>query len=105
MVAGVVILVGLLAAAAVALVVIGASQLQAKHALAQSLSNAGTVVVMAILFLLVIGIDVWLALDKKVGNTYSERIRAWGKIWPPFRLILSFGMGVLAGHWFWGSAK
>ena len=50
------------------------------------------------LFLL---IDVWLALDKDKGNTYSEILRDTGNRHPWFRVLFIFAWGVLAGHWWW----
>jgi hypothetical protein len=67
-------------------------------------SNTFTIIIMASFFVSFIAIDLWLALDKKDGNTYSENLRKWGKVWPPLRLIGCFAMGVLAGHWWWSSA-
>lgn len=46
-----------------------------------------------------IGIDVWLAVSG--GETYSERLRLWGKQWPPTALLAALSLGVLLGHWFW----
>jgi len=65
------------------------------------MSNSAVAVLMAVMFVVIIGIDIWLAIDKRKGNTYSERLRAWGKAWPPVRLLITFGMGLLAGHWWW----
>lgn len=58
-------------------------------------------IIMAAVTTLIIGLDVYLALDGTSGNTYSERLRAWGKAWPPTRAIVVFGFGLLAGHWWW----
>lgn len=65
------------------------------------MTNLHTAIVMAVFFVVIIGLDVWLALDGRKGNTYSERLTAWGKAWPPLRLLIVFGMGLLAGHWYW----
>jgi hypothetical protein len=65
------------------------------------MSNSAVAILMAVVFCVVVGIDIWLAADGKDGNTYSERIRAWGKRWPPFRAAVLLFLGVLAGHWFW----
>lgn len=65
------------------------------------MSPTATVVVMVAAFLALVGLDVWLALDGRTENTYSERLRAMGKAWPATRLLLSFGMGLLAGHLYW----
>lgn len=53
------------------------------------------------LILGIIGFDIYLALDKVKGNTYSAVIRSAGKKWMPLVLIASFGMGLLCGHWWW----
>lgn len=65
------------------------------------MNNITVAIIMAGLFVGIIGLDIVLALDKHDGNTYSERMRAWAKIWPPLRLIIMFGMGLVAGHWWW----
>lgn len=65
------------------------------------MSPAATVVVMVVAFLGLVGLDVYLALDGRTENTYSERLRAMGKVWPATRLLITFGMGLLAGHWYW----
>lgn len=67
------------------------------------MSNVITAIIMAVFVVSFIGIDVWLARDKRDGNTYSERLRAWGKAWPPLRILTAFGMGLLCGHWWWGA--
>lgn len=69
------------------------------------MSNEGTVAIMAAFFVSVIGVDVWLAMDGKKGNTYSERLREWGKKWPPIKMIILFAMGLLAGHWWWSPVE
>ena len=56
------------------------------------------VAIPAVVFL-VIAFDVWLAKDSKLGNTYSEVLRAWFKAWTPLWYAVSFGLGVLMGHW------
>lgn len=69
------------------------------------MSNTAAALLMAALFVVVIGIDIWLALDRRVGNTYSERLRAWGRAWPPVRLLVVFSVGLLCGHWFWSPVE
>lgn len=57
-----------------------------------------------VVIMLFVGICIWdlyLDLDGVKGNTISERFRAWGKTWPPLRLIVALAMGVLLGHWYW----
>jgi cytochrome c biogenesis protein CcdA len=68
------------------------------------MNNTATTIIMAVFVLAFVGVDLWLAVDKVSGNTYSERLRAWAKIWPPVRLIVAFGMGLLCGHWWWSAA-
>ena len=65
------------------------------------MSNIATAIVMVVFAVAFIGVDVYLALDKRDGNTYSERLRAWAKVWPPLRLVIAFSMGMLCGHWWW----
>jgi len=65
------------------------------------MSNLATTVVMIVFVASFIGVDIWLAVDGVTGNTYSERMRAWAKVWPPLRLIIAMGFGLLCGHFFW----
>lgn len=65
------------------------------------MTSAATTIVMVAAFLGLVGLDVYLALDGRPENTYSERLRVMSKAWPPARLLLSFGMGLLAGHLYW----
>jgi hypothetical protein len=57
--------------------------------------------IMAGAFVALVGLDVLLAVDGRPENTYSERLRALGKAWPAARLLIAFGMGLLAGHLYW----
>jgi succinate dehydrogenase hydrophobic anchor subunit len=59
-----------------------------------------TVIVLAVL-IAVLTIDVCLAVNKRKGDTYSEVIRRAAKRWWPLALLITFSMGLLAGHWFW----
>jgi succinate dehydrogenase hydrophobic anchor subunit len=68
------------------------------------MSTTATAIIMAVFVISFIGVDIYLAVDKVSGNTYSERMRAWAKVWPPLRLMVAFGMGLLCGHWYWGTA-
>jgi len=56
---------------------------------------------MGVFFVGIVGLDVWLAVDDRDGNTYSELIRKAGKTWPFTRLVMAVSMGVLLGHWYW----
>ncbi len=61
-----------------------------------------TAVIILVTFPLVfIAIDIYLAVDKKDGNTYSEILRKAGKKWMPLIMIINFGWGLLSGHWWW----
>jgi hypothetical protein len=62
-------------------------------------SNTGAFLI--IMFCLIVAFDVYLDRDAIKGNTYSERMRAWGEYWPPFRMLIAFGFGLVAGHWWW----
>jgi len=56
-------------------------------------------------FVVLVGFDIWFAVDGKKGNTYSENIRKWGRAWPPFKLVFCFTLGLLAGHFFWSPVE
>jgi hypothetical protein len=64
-------------------------------------SNKAITIFMAVVFVGLCGFDWWLDRDGVDGNTYSERIRAWGRAWAPARLLIAVGFGGLLGHWFW----
>ena len=63
------------------------------------MSPVATAIVALTAMTLLVVLDVYLATDRRRGNTYSELLTRLGKIWPPIRLLLSFGMGLLAAHW------
>ena len=65
------------------------------------MSNMTTTVIMIALTVLIIGWDVWLAVDRKDGNTISERMRAADRGFRGFKYIIIFGFGLLTGHWWW----
>ena len=65
------------------------------------MSPVSTAILMGVLFLAIAGFDWYLYKDGKDGNTYSEVTTLFGKVWPPFRLLISVGFGLLLGHWFW----
>lgn len=67
----------------------------------RAVSPLATAILMGAAFLSIVGLDVYLALDGRDENTYSERLRALGRVWPPARLLITFGMGLLAGHLWW----
>jgi len=60
-----------------------------------------TVIIMAVFPVVFIAIDIVLALNKRKGDTYSEVFRKAGKRWMPLIMLMCFGMGLLAGHWWW----
>jgi hypothetical protein len=60
-----------------------------------------TVLLVTILPAVFIAIDIVLAMNKRKGDTYSEVLRAAGKKWVPLVIFMSFGMGLLCGHWWW----
>jgi len=57
-------------------------------------------VLVGILFLVIVGFDIYLATDSIKGNTYSARIRQWGRKWKWFPYVISLGFGALTGHFF-----
>lgn len=46
-------------------------------------------------------VDLLLLTNKQKGDTISEVVRGWGRKWIGVGLLISFAMGLLAGHWFW----
>lgn len=60
-----------------------------------------TVLLVTIFPAVFIIIDIILAVNKRKGDTYSEVIRAAGKKWQPLIMMMCFGFGLLAGHWWW----
>lgn len=56
---------------------------------------------MIVAMVILIGLDIWLALDNRDENTYSELTRKLARVWRPFRLLLPFTFGLLTGHFFW----
>ena len=65
------------------------------------MSMATVIAIMLGLPMVYILIDVYLAKNKRKGDTYSEIISAAAKKFLPLGLLISFGFGLLAGHWFW----
>lgn len=60
-----------------------------------------TVLVMTIAPALFIAFDVYLAINKRKGDTYSEVLREAGRKWQPIIMMMCFAMGMLCGHWWW----
>lgn len=58
-------------------------------------------IICLIAFLSIVAFDVYLWRDRKFGNTISERARRAGRVWPPFRILLAFSVGMLMGHFYW----
>lgn len=48
------------------------------------------------LIAVIVGLDIYLAVDGLPGNTWSEIIRTWAKASP----VIPWACGVLAGHFF-----
>jgi hypothetical protein len=69
------------------------------------MSNTVTLGIMLTAFIVLGALDIWFALDSRKGNTYSENIRKWGRVWPPVRLIGAFILGLLAGHFWWSPVE
>jgi hypothetical protein len=65
------------------------------------MSNLAVSITMAVIFLLIVVWDVALALDGRRGNTISARVRDWDRRFGGLKLLISMGMGLLAGHWWW----
>ena len=66
-----------------------------------NIGPAAVIVFMIASFVIIILIDVILHIDKTEGNTYSEILRTAGKKWVSLIMMITFGMGLLAGHWWW----
>lgn len=62
-----------------------------------------TVTVVQLLILIgipiVLILDVYLAVDKRTGNTYSEILRSWFTYRAWLYYLTAFAIGVLMGHW------
>ncbi len=65
------------------------------------MSNLAVTITMAVIFVAIVIWDIYLALDGQRGNTISARVREWDKKLGGIKLIISFGFGLLTGHWFW----
>jgi len=65
------------------------------------MTETAVAVFMIVCVVLFVAVDVWLAVDKDKGNTYSEIITKTGERHPWFRILFLVGVGVLLGHWFW----
>jgi predicted membrane protein len=64
-------------------------------------STTAVSIVCGILFAFIVGWDIYLNSDRIKDNTISARTRALGRAWPPARILILFGIGVLMGHFFW----
>jgi hypothetical protein len=51
--------------------------------------------------IIISGVDVYLANDNVKGNTYSAKIRAWSRIFPPLKIGICVFFGMLLAHWYW----
>jgi len=59
-----------------------------------------SVVFMIVSFTVIIGVDIFL-LTRKKKATISEVLRDIARKWAPIIMLVSFGMGLLAGHFWW----
>lgn len=59
------------------------------------------VIFMVVAAVVIIAVDIGLALNRHKGDTFSSILRAAGRECIPLIIIMSFGMGLLAGHWWW----
>lgn len=59
------------------------------------------ILIMVGLPLLYIAIDVYLAVNSRKGDTYSEILTKAGDKFRPLIMMMCFGFGLLAGHWWW----
>jgi hypothetical protein len=64
------------------------------------MSNAQVSIVMLVALLVLVAFDLWLDRSK-AGNTFSSRFRAFGRVWPPSRILISAIIGGLLTHWWW----
>jgi len=58
-------------------------------------------VFMVVVFVSLFAIDWLLAKNAKKEDTFSERLRALGKYWPPARILIAMAIGLIGGHLFW----
>jgi hypothetical protein len=58
-----------------------------------------TWIVMAALFVGIVAWDIWLAATGR--KTISQVVRGWGRASIPAVIVIAFGFGLLAGHFFW----
>jgi hypothetical protein len=58
-------------------------------------------VFMGVIFVALVGFDLYLSHDARTGNTFSARFRALGRFWPPSRLVITLAIGMCLGHWWW----
>lgn len=65
------------------------------------MSNTAVGVFVLAVFAIIVVFDVALLLDGKKSNTISANARRLGSKWPPFRLLVSFGCGLVLGHLWW----
>jgi hypothetical protein len=59
-----------------------------------------SVIFMIVSFVVIVGVDVFL-LTRKQQATFSEILRNTARKWQPIIMIICFGFGMLAGHWWW----
>jgi hypothetical protein len=54
---------------------------------------------MIVTFVLLTSLDLYLAMNKQKGETFSEIIRAWGSHAHFIYYIIAFCFGLLVSHW------
>ena len=59
------------------------------------------IVFMIAAFVVIIGVDVGLAFNRHKGDTFSSILRVAGRECIGLIIAVCFGMGLLAGHWWW----
>jgi hypothetical protein len=65
------------------------------------MTNLAVSITMAVITLAIIAWDVYLALDGRRGNTISARVRDLDRRFGGVKILVSFAMGLLAGHFWW----
>lgn len=64
-------------------------------------SKEFAIIFMIVAFVIIIGVDVALAVNRSSGDTFSEVLRQVGRECVALIICVAFGMGLLAGHFWW----
>lgn len=64
-------------------------------------SQTFAIIFMIVAFLGIVGVDIVLAVNNAPGDTFSEILRHVGRECIALIITVAFGMGLLAGHWWW----